>query len=91
PTLPVLYALGSEDTDPESIRLREILSAGPVTDDALHAEALSLLRVSPALKLARETVRGYAEEAREQLLALPPGGARRALESICDFIADRTG
>jgi heptaprenyl diphosphate synthase len=90
PTLPVLYALGSDDTDVASLRLREILSAGPVTDNALHAEALGLLRDSPALKRARETVRSYAEEAREQLSPLPDNPARRALESLCDFIADRT-
>ncbi|SDZ36070.1 heptaprenyl diphosphate synthase [Micromonospora pattaloongensis] len=90
PTLPVLYALGSDDADAASVRLREILAAGPVTDDALHAEALGLLRESPAMKRARETVRSYAEEARQQLSPLPDGPARRALESLCDFIADRT-
>ena len=91
PTLPVLYALGSDDADAASSRLREILAAGPVTDDALHAEALGLLRESPALKRARETVRSYAEEARERLAPLPDGAPRQALESLCDFIADRTG
>ena len=80
----------SDDADAASVRLREILAAGPVTDDALHAEALGLLRESPALKRARETVRGYAEEARAPLAPLPDGPARRALESLCDFIADRT-
>jgi heptaprenyl diphosphate synthase len=90
PTLPVLYALASDDTDPASQRLREILSAGPVIDDDLHAEALGLLRESPALKLARETTRRYAAEARAHLSPLPDTSARRALESLCDFIADRT-
>jgi heptaprenyl diphosphate synthase len=90
PTLPVLYALESDDGDPSAVRLREILSAGPVTDDALHAEALGLLRESAALKKARETVRSYAEEARERLAPLPHGSARRAMEALCDFIADRT-
>jgi heptaprenyl diphosphate synthase len=90
PTLPVLYALASDDADAASVRLREILSAGPVTDDDLHAEALGLLRESPALKRARETVRLYAEDAREQLSPLPDVPARQALESLCDFIADRT-
>lgn len=90
PTLPVLYALASDDADASSVRLREILSAGPVTDDALHAEALGLLRESPALKRARETVRSYAEDARLRLAPLPDGSPRRALESLCDFIADRT-
>ncbi|TBL32734.1 polyprenyl synthetase family protein, partial [Verrucosispora sp. SN26_14.1] len=61
PTLPVLYALASDDADAASVRLREILATGPLTDDALHAEALGLLRESPALKRARETVRSYAE------------------------------
>ncbi len=91
PTLPVLYALAADDGDAASVRLREILARGPVTDDALHAEALGLLRESPAMKRARETVRSYAEEARARLAPLPNGGPRQALESLCDFIADRTG
>ncbi|MBF9132931.1 polyprenyl synthetase family protein [Plantactinospora sp. S1510] len=91
PTLPVLYALSSDDGDAASVRLRDILSRGPVTDETLHAEALGLLRESPALKRARETVRSYAEEARARLAPLPHGGPRQALESLCDFIADRTG
>ncbi|HEY2791432.1 MAG TPA: polyprenyl synthetase family protein [Micromonosporaceae bacterium] len=90
PTLPVLYALASEDTDPDSVRLREICSSGPITDDALHAEAIHLLRASGAFKQARATVRSYAETARTQLGVLPVGSARQALESLCDFIADRT-
>jgi heptaprenyl diphosphate synthase len=90
PTLPVLYALAGDDTDAAAVRLREILSAGPVTDDGLHAEALGLLRDSVALKRARETVRSYAEEARARLSPLPDGPPRRALESLCDVIADRT-
>jgi heptaprenyl diphosphate synthase len=91
PTLPVLYALASDDNDAASVRLREILSAGPVSDDALHAEALGLLRESPAMKLARETVRSYAERSRAALTVLPDLPARSAMESLCDFIADRTG
>jgi geranylgeranyl pyrophosphate synthase len=89
-TLPVLYALSSQDADSGSMRLREILADGPVTDDALHAEALDLLRDSGALKRARETVRGYADTARQQLMVLPACPARAALESLCDVIADRT-
>jgi heptaprenyl diphosphate synthase len=89
-TLPVLYALSSSDSDPAATRLRQILADGPVTDDDLHAEALELLRESAALKKARETVRGYAEQARRQLEGLPPVPARLALESLCDVVADRT-
>jgi heptaprenyl diphosphate synthase len=90
PTLPVLYALAGDDTDASAVRLREILATGPITDDALHAEALVLLRDSVAMKRARETVRSYAEEARSRLAPLPDGSARRAMEALCDFIADRT-
>lgn len=90
PTLPVLYAREGDDSDASSVRLREILATGPLTDDALHAEALGLLRESPALKRVRETVRSYAEEARAQLGPLPSGPSRDALESLCDYIADRT-
>jgi heptaprenyl diphosphate synthase len=89
-TLPVLYALSSSDSDPSDVRLRQILADGPVTDDALLAEALELLRESTALKKARETVRGYAEQARCQLKTLPDLPARSALESLCDVVADRT-
>ena len=89
PTLPVLYALAGGESDSASVRLREILAGGPVTDDTLHTEALGLLRESAAMKRARETVRTYAERARMELSPLPAVPARRALESLCDFIADR--
>ena len=42
------------------------------------------------MKRARETVRGYAERARSRLVELPRTPAREALESLTDFIADRT-
>jgi heptaprenyl diphosphate synthase len=90
PTLPVLYALASDDADPDAVRLRQILATGPLTDDRLHAEALGLLRASSAFKQARATVRSYAESARAQLGELPSGPAKDALESMCDFISDRT-
>jgi heptaprenyl diphosphate synthase len=90
PTLPVLYALAAADADPAATRLREILSRGAVTDEAELSEALGLLRESTALKRARETVRGHAEHARDQLAPLPELPARRALASLCDVIVDRT-
>jgi heptaprenyl diphosphate synthase len=89
PTLPVLYALS--DPSAGTPRLRELLSKGPLTDDEEHAEALGLLRESAALKQARETVHRYAEAARTSARTLPAGSARRALEQLCEYIADRTG
>jgi heptaprenyl diphosphate synthase len=90
PTLPVLFALADEATDDNATHLRDLLRAGPITEDARVVEALDLLRESTALKHARETVRGYAERARAQLGGLPDVPARRALESLADFIADRS-
>jgi heptaprenyl diphosphate synthase len=90
PTLPVLYALSSDESDTGSVRLRQLLAEGPLTDDKRHSEALGLLRESAALKRARETVRGYAERARLELATLPNTAARQALESLCELIADRT-
>jgi heptaprenyl diphosphate synthase len=89
PTLPVLYALADDTADTSAVRLREILAGGAVPDELLD-ETIELLRESAALKRARETVRGYAERARAQVAGLPDGPARRALESLADFISDRS-
>jgi heptaprenyl diphosphate synthase len=88
PTLPVLHALGS--SDPAGARLRSLVSQ-PLTDDVLHSEALALLRESPAMASARKTLEGYAEEARTLLAGLPAVPARTALQSLADFVVDRTG
>lgn len=90
PTLPVLYALAEEASNASAVRLREILRQGPISDEAVLGEALDLLRDSAALKRARETVRGYAEQARAAIVGLPDGPARRALESLAVFITDRS-
>ena len=90
-TLPVLYALRSEDPSSSSQRLRWLLTNADLTDPALHAEALSLLRVSPALAEARETVRTWIAGARSLLASLPDVPARAAFESLCDFVITRAG
>ncbi|WP_344167705.1 polyprenyl synthetase family protein [Pilimelia columellifera] len=90
-TLPMLYALADDAVDADAVRLRDLLRSGPLTDDAWHAEALGLLRASPAMGQARRTVRGFAERARAELALLPDLPQRTALESLCDVIADRTG
>jgi heptaprenyl diphosphate synthase len=89
-TLPVLYALRGTATDPASARLRELLSLPDLADPALHAEALQLLRVSPALEEARETVRTWIGDAQNLLTELPEVPARAAFESLCDFVNTRT-
>jgi heptaprenyl diphosphate synthase len=87
PTLPVLIARKSED--PADARLLELL-AGDLTDDALHAEALSLLRAHPAMSAARDYVASEAAEAKRLLVALPEGAVRTALETFADVVADRS-
>jgi heptaprenyl diphosphate synthase len=87
PTLPVLIAQRS--TDPADARLLELLDAD-LSDDALHGEALDLLRKHPAMDEARAYVRQRADEARELLKALPEGPVREALDAFAEVIATRT-
>jgi heptaprenyl diphosphate synthase len=89
-TLPVLYALRGEAATPEAVRLRELLLEEDLTDPARHAEALTLLRRSPAIEEARQTVRTWVAEARAPLAKLPDVPARTAFESLCDFVTTRT-
>jgi len=87
-TLPVLYAL--EETGPAADRLREILK-GPVTDDEILAEALTLLRSSGGIAAAKATVAQYAAQARAELAGLPDVPGRRALASLVDYTVNRHG
>jgi heptaprenyl diphosphate synthase len=87
-TLPVLYALRSDDATAE--RLRELV-ARPLLDDTEHAEALSLLRKSSALDEARATLRSYADTARALIADLPDAPACAALEALTDTVIARTG
>ncbi len=87
PTLPVLMAQAS--TAPDDARLLELLG-GPLTDDALHAEALALLRAHPAMDQARAYVVDRATEAKALLGVLPDGPVRAALEAFADVVATRS-
>jgi heptaprenyl diphosphate synthase len=87
-TLPVLYALRSEE--PALQRLRTLV-AKPIVDDAEHAEALSLLRGSSALAESRATLQRYADGAREMLTDLPDVPPRAALATLADVVISRTG
>ncbi|HEY6425183.1 MAG TPA: polyprenyl synthetase family protein [Pseudonocardiaceae bacterium] len=84
-TLPMLYALAEPGVD----RLHELL-AGPLTDDALIAEALCLLRGSRGLDRAEQDLRSYTDSARAELAVLPDCPARDALASVTDYVLART-
>jgi len=88
-TLPVLHALRS--AGPGDARLVELLSLGELTDPALHAEALGLLRAHPAMQMARTDLRRWSDAARDEILALPDVPARAAFEALCEFVVERTG
>lgn len=89
-TLPVLYALRATAATPSAERLRFLLRDADLTDPALHAEALSLLRTSPALDEARQTVRTWIADARDLVAQLPDVPARAAFETLCNFVITRT-
>jgi heptaprenyl diphosphate synthase len=88
-TLPMLHVLATQDAG--DARLRDLLVDADLTDDALHAEALTLLRAHPAMERARADLRRWTEDARTELGMLPPSPARAAFEALCDFVVSRTG
>ncbi|MET7601402.1 polyprenyl synthetase family protein [Streptomyces avermitilis] len=92
PTLPVLRLrervarLGLA----EDIALCELLDSD-LTDDARHAEALTLLRAHPALEQARKDTVRYVEDARAALAPLAECNAKAALIELCDAVVHRAG
>jgi heptaprenyl diphosphate synthase len=90
-TLPVLYALRSTGQSPADARLRSLLDEADLTDEALLAEALTLLRGHHAMKESRADVLNWLHEARVSISALPDGPPRAAFLALCDFVEKRTG
>jgi len=87
PTLPTLIAQQSHH--PTDSRLLELLS-GPISNDAMHAEALRLLRSNPAMTKARLEVTRRGEVARDLLDSVPDIPARQALVGLCDLVTTRS-
>ena len=86
-TLPMLLARAT--AGPDDARLLELLDAD-LTDDHLHAEALTLMRRHPAMDEARAYVVSRAADAKAMLAAVPPGPVRTALEEFADIVATRS-
>ncbi|WP_169949906.1 polyprenyl synthetase family protein [Microbispora sp. H11081] len=86
-TLPVLYALTSDD--PADERLRTLLS-GPVAEEDVE-ETLTLLRAHRAMDQAREELTRWIDRAKAALAGLPDIPARTALIALCDYVVERTG
>jgi heptaprenyl diphosphate synthase len=85
-TLPVLYLLRRGGRRAE--RLARILEARRDDDEAI-AEALALVRHSPALAEARAVAQAEADQAKAALARLRCGAPRLALEAIADQVFDR--
>lgn len=86
-TLPGLLAMNSND--PQDQRLIELLQR-PLPDDADHADALKLLRAHPALAAAKDEARRWADEAWQEVAVLENAEVKRALQSLCDFVVERS-
>ena len=72
-------------------RLHGLLVEADLTDDALLAETLALLRAHPALAESRAHVLTWVQGARNEIMALPDVPARAAFLALCDFVEKRTG
>jgi heptaprenyl diphosphate synthase len=90
-TLPVLYALRAPAQSPADTRLHWLLTEADLTDDALLAEALQLLRSHQGLKESRADVLNWARGARDEITQLPDVPARAAFLALCEFVEKRTG
>jgi heptaprenyl diphosphate synthase len=90
-TLPVLYALRSNAAAAADRRLRWLLTEADLSDEALLAETLGLLRAHPALAESRAHVLSWAQGARNEIMTLPAGPAQAAFLALCDFVEKRTG
>ena len=86
PTLVTLQILRS--TDPSDARLKELL-AKPVADSEI-SDLIKELRAHSALSESRAYLHSLANESKAMLKTLPDLPARKALESLCDAIVDRT-
>jgi heptaprenyl diphosphate synthase len=84
-TLPVLYLL--RRGGPAAARLAAVLDGDH--DDGSVAEALELLRASPAMAEARRSAQADVDAAKAALAALPAWPVRRALEEVADRVLDR--
>ena len=96
-TLPVL--LVRQSNDPADEHLLDLLGSDLRDGDALHAEALALLRAHPAMGEARARTNAVAREAQELLAPLSVGlpvGARAhdamtALSALAESVVNRVG
>lgn len=86
-TLPVLLALTESGTRAD--RLRHLLTR-PIDDNSLE-EAANLVRISPGMNRAKQTLRHLAAKAEAELTGLPDTLARHAFTSLVDCAVSNHG
>lgn len=86
-TLPALLAM--ESNSPVDDRLKGLLSR-PLPDDSEHREALELILAHDGLARARRVARDWSDDARAAITGLPEGPVKAAMNSLCDYVVDRT-
>lgn len=86
--LPILLVLTGEDARDDELRALLNSPTGVAGED--HRRALDLLRESAVMGKAREIRDERLARARSALRGLPAGPPLRALEALCDVVADRT-
>jgi len=90
-TLPVLcFRRIANPSVPADARLLSLLDS-PLDDDAAVREAVTLLRAHRALADARNELRSWAQRARDELVVLPAGPAREALDALAVAVVEREG
>lgn len=87
-TLPVLYALASED--PADLPLQELLRSD-LRNEPLLAKTLDLLRDNAAMRRATEHTAAVARQAQDALAPLPDSDAKTALLALATSVVTRVG
>ena len=78
-----------ESNNPDDAELKALLSA-PIHDEEIVASTLKALRTHTAMKISRDLLVKYADEAKGLVADLNNSPAKDALVSLCDAIITRT-
>ncbi len=87
PTMVTVHIL--ESHNPDDAKLKALLSA-PIHDEEIVASTLKALRTHTAMKISRDLLVKYADEAKGLVADLNNSPAKDALVSLCDAIITRT-